>query len=101
MMIVSYVLGLSFGPKGIASAYSAMMTLWLVPGIVWCIHRTVLSFGDIVSTVSRSVISIIPAAGMAFAAMLLFGAKMSPLARLITGNAILFISYFSLHLGAQ
>jgi PST family polysaccharide transporter len=100
MMIASYVIGLSYGPRGVAFAYSAIMLLWVVPGILWCIHGTVISFGDIVSTVSRPLISIIPAAGLAIAAILLFGAKMSPLARLVTGNAILFISYFAVLLFA-
>ena len=100
LMIVSYLLGLSFGPKGVAFAYSAIMTLWMVPGILWCIRGTVISFGDIVSTVSRPLISSIPAAGLAFVAILLFGARMSPLARLIAGNAILFVSYFSVLLFA-
>jgi len=100
MMIVSYVLGLSYGPKGVAFAYSAVMTLWLIPGVLWCIHRTVISFKDIVSTVGRPLISIIPAAGLGFAAVLLVGARIPPLARLATGNAILFISYFSVLLFA-
>jgi O-antigen/teichoic acid export membrane protein len=100
LMILSYVLGLSFGPKGVAFAYSAIMTLWLIPGLLWCVHGTVLSFGDIVSTVSRPLVSSILASGLAFAAILLFGARMSPLARLITGNAIFFVSYFSVLLFA-
>ena len=76
------------------------MTLWLIPGILWYIHGTVISFGDIVSTVSRPLLSAIPASGLAFVAILLFGARMSPSVRLVTGNAILFISYFSVLLFA-
>jgi O-antigen/teichoic acid export membrane protein len=94
LMIVSYLLGLSFGPKGVAFAYSAIMTLWMVPGILWCIHGTVISFGDIVSTVSRPLFSAIPAAGLGYLVILLFGEKMSPLVRLITANAVLFLTYF-------
>jgi len=100
LMIVSYLLGLSYGPKGVAFAYSTTMMLWLIPGILWCINGTVISFRDIVSTVSRPLVSIIPAAGVAFAATLLFGARMSALVRLITGNVILFVSYFSVLLFA-
>jgi PST family polysaccharide transporter len=100
LMIMSYLLGLSFGPKGVAFAYSAIMTLWVIPGILWSIHGTVISFGDIVSTVSRPLLSAILASGLAFVAILLVGARMSPLARLVTGNAILFISYFSVLLFA-
>jgi PST family polysaccharide transporter len=100
LMIVSYLLGLSFGPKGVAFAYSAIMTLWMVPGILWCINGTVISFGDIVSTVSRPLFSAIPAAGLGYLVILLFGEKMSPLVRLITANAVLFLTYFSVLLFA-
>jgi PST family polysaccharide transporter len=99
-MLMSYLLGLSYGPKGVAFAYSAIMTLWMVPGILWCIHGTVISFGDIVSTVSRPLFSAIPAVALACVAILLFGEKMSPLVRLIAGNAILFTTYFAVLLFA-
>ena len=64
------------------------------------IHGTVISFGDIVSTVSRALFSAIPAAGLGYLVILLFGEKMSPLVRLITANAVLFLTYFSVLLFA-
>src|SRR5689334_20147437 len=52
-MITGYVIGLPYGPEGVAFAYSAVMTLWLFPLILWCIHGTVISFRDILLAVSR------------------------------------------------
>ena len=46
-IIGGYVLGLPYGPKGVAFAYSAVMTLWVIPFIAWCVHGTVVSFRDI------------------------------------------------------
>jgi hypothetical protein len=30
-MILGYVIGLPYGPNGVASAYSVVMTLWVLP----------------------------------------------------------------------
>ena len=42
-MITSYIIGLPYGPKGVAFAYSAVLTLWLIPRALWCLHGTVIS----------------------------------------------------------
>ncbi len=41
VMMSSYAVGLPFGPKGVAFAYSAVMTLWLVPLVIWALRGTV------------------------------------------------------------
>ena len=57
IMITGYVIGLPYGPKGVAFAYSAVMTLWVIPFILWCVHGTVVSLRDILLTVSRPLAS--------------------------------------------
>ena len=94
LMIASYIIGLPYGPKGVAFAYSAVMTLWVVPAIAWCVHGTTISFWDILRVVSRPLASIIPAAGLAFGVRLFFGQALSPLPRLLLESAILLITYF-------
>jgi PST family polysaccharide transporter len=93
LMITSYVIGLPYGPKGVAFAYSAVMTLWVIPAIAWCVHGTPISFWDILRAVSRPLASIIPAVGLAFGVGLFFGKALSPLPRLLLESAVLFISY--------
>src|SRR5580704_10839824 len=64
VMIAGYVLGLPYGPKGVAFSYSAVLTLWVIPLIAWCVHGTVVSFRDILLTVSRPLVSGIVAAAV-------------------------------------
>ena len=45
IMIAGYVIGLPYGPRGMAFGYSAVMALWVIPHIAWCVHGTVITFG--------------------------------------------------------
>ena len=96
LMIASYLCGLSYGPKGVALAYSVVMTLWVIPVILWCIHGTVFSFMDILRVISRPLASVIPSAGLAFGVSLLIGHSLPVLPRLVIECAILFITYAAL-----
>ena len=55
LVIAAYVIGLPYGPEGVAFAYSAAMTLWLVPHIFWCLHDTVISPRELFSAISRPI----------------------------------------------
>ncbi|MFI5092235.1 MAG: lipopolysaccharide biosynthesis protein [Candidatus Acidiferrales bacterium] len=92
-MIVSYIIGLPFGPKGVAFAYSAVLTLWLVPLIAWCVHGTVVSFRDVLLVVSRPLVSSVVAAGIALGVRLFYGHLLSPLPRLFLETVVLFAIY--------
>jgi len=61
------------------------MTLWVVPHIAWCVHGTVVSFRDVVQTLSRPLLSGIVAGALAFALQFFCGPLLSPLPRLILG----------------
>jgi PST family polysaccharide transporter len=93
LMIASYAIGLRHGPRGVALAYSAVMTLWLFPGIAWCVHKTMISFWDILRAVSRPLASMIPASALAFGVSLLFGHALSPLLRLLMESTVLLVTY--------
>jgi PST family polysaccharide transporter len=95
LMISSYIIGLRYGPRGVAFAYSAVMLLWLFPGIAWAVHGTVISFCDVLRETSRPLASIIPGAGLAFGVRLYLGETVAPLPRLVLENAILFTTYFA------
>ena len=85
IMIAGYVIGLPYGPKGVAFAYSAALTLWVIPHILWCVHGTVISFRDVLLTVSRPLASGIVAGALAFGARLICGPLVS-LAPTYPGN---------------
>jgi PST family polysaccharide transporter len=89
LMILSYFLGLPYGPKGVACAYSVIMLLWLVPAILWSVHGTAVSFKDIVETASRPLIASIVAGAAAFAVCWAYGRYDHHLARLILGISVL------------
>jgi len=93
LAISAYLIGLPYGPKGVALAYSTAMTIWLIPHILWCIHGTNISFGDILGVVKRPVVSAAVASLIAFAVQFQFGQNLSPLLGLLIGCGILFGVY--------
>jgi PST family polysaccharide transporter len=93
LMIASYFVGLPYGPKGVACAYSVMMILWVVPVIAWSTHNTVISFGDIMLVISRPLAASILAGGLAFGIRAYCGHLLSPLPRLALESVILMGTY--------
>jgi O-antigen/teichoic acid export membrane protein len=100
IMITGCVIGLPYGPKGVAFAYSAVMTLWVIPHICWCVYGTPVSFRDILLTVGRPMASGIIAGGSAFAVGVICGPFFSPLARLVLENGVLFVTFYGVLLFA-
>lgn len=96
LVICGYVMGLPYGPKGVAFGYSAVMALWAVPLIMWGIHGTVVSFRDIVVVASRPLVSGIVAAALAFGVEFYFGQSVSPSLRLMLGGTVLLSTYIGM-----
>jgi PST family polysaccharide transporter len=94
IMITGCAMGLPYGPKGVALAYSAVMMLWVIPHILWCVHGTAISLRDILLTVSRPLASGILAGGLAFEARLICGEFVSPLPRLILEASVLLVAFY-------
>ena len=73
LVITAYAIGLPFGPHGVAFAYSAAMTLWLVPHILWCLHgTTIISAGPSFSIKAGLFFQRLLAAAFAFGAQAYF-----------------------------
>jgi O-antigen/teichoic acid export membrane protein len=100
IMITGCVIGLPYGPKGVAFAYSTVMTLWVIPHILWCVHGTAISLRDILLAVSRPLSSGILAGALAFGVQLICGQFISPLPRLVLGSSVLLITFFGVLLFA-
>jgi O-antigen/teichoic acid export membrane protein len=100
LLILAYVMGLQYGPKGVAFAFSATMLLWVVPVIVWSVHGTVISPGDILLAVSRPLASSIVAAGLAFAVRSVYGPSLSPLLRFVLETTVLLVTFLGMLLFA-
>jgi O-antigen/teichoic acid export membrane protein len=93
LVIGAYVLGLPYGPRGVAFAYSAVLVLWLVPHMVWCIHDTIISWRDILKASGQPFLSAIVGGAVAFVAQLFYGQSFSPFFRLLLGGGVLLLTY--------
>ncbi len=93
IMIVGYLVGLPYGPRGVALAYSAVMTAWLVPLVIWALHGTGISPRDVLLAVSRPLASSIAAAALAFAVRFFYGQGLPPLPRLVLESSVLLVAF--------
>jgi O-antigen/teichoic acid export membrane protein len=93
VMVGSYFLGLPYGPRGVALAYSAGMMLWVFPLIAWAVHDTVVSVKDVLLAVFRPLVSSAVAAVAAFGVHSLCGQSLPPLARLVLESAVLLLTF--------
>jgi PST family polysaccharide transporter len=97
LSITSYVIGLPFGPEGVAFAYSTVMLLWLVPHILWCLHGTTISPGDMLVATSKPFFSAILATVVTLGAGFYIVQMHSPLLRLaVEGGIMAFVYYGTL-----
>lgn len=96
LVICGYIVGLPYGPKGVALAYSTVMLLWVVPHVAWGLHGTVVSLRDVAVVVSKPLISGIVAAGFAYVARLILPQLMPRLPQLVLESAILMAIYLGM-----
>jgi len=96
LMIAGVVTALPYGPKGVAFAYSAVLTLWVIPHIWWCVYGTAVSLRDILVAVSRPLASGILAGGLAFGVRLIWGDFIPPLPRLVLEVGVLVIAFYGI-----
>jgi PST family polysaccharide transporter len=94
VMVSACVMALPYGPQGVAFAFSAALTLWIIPHVWWCLHGTAISLWDILLAVSRPLASGILAGGLAFAVRLICSQSVSPLPRLVLESGVLFVTFF-------
>ncbi len=93
LVIAGYVLGLPYGPKGVALGYSVAMALWLLPNVAWCVHGTAISFWDVMQSLGRPLVSGCVACILPLVLQLSYGRGLSPLSRLVVGIAVFLAVY--------
>ena len=101
LVIVAIVLGLAYGPSGVALGYSTAMMLWVIPCLAWCTHGSMILLRDLLPAVGRPLISAMVAVAVTYIAQSYYGPFMGPLLRLITGVAILGLVYLWMLLGVM
>jgi PST family polysaccharide transporter len=89
LVMVSCLVGLPYGANGVAFAYSAAMTLWLVPHIIWSLHKTVVSPRELLAATYRPIIASVMAAIIVLGVMPYLGRFHLPALRLaLEGGAM-------------
>jgi PST family polysaccharide transporter len=89
LVIVSYCIGISFGPEGVALSYSTALVLWLFPHLAWSLHGTPVSVGDLLRVIVRPWVSGMVASAGALALQLYLGPEVPSLVRLVAGGVVL------------
>jgi O-antigen/teichoic acid export membrane protein len=93
IVIGAYFVGLPYGPRGVAFAYSTAMIFWLVPHLAWCVHGTVISLRDLLWVAGRPFIAGITAATLSYLVQFFLLQALSPFPRLVLGGLVLLGSY--------
>ena len=96
VVTAAYVLGLPYGPRGVAFGFSAAMTLLTVPLTVWGLRGTVVSFRDVLGVVSRPVLSGIVATVVPLGMQFLYGHSLSPFPKLLLETCLLLGTYLAM-----
>ncbi len=96
VMITGYSIGLPYGPRGVACAYSTLMMLCVLPLITWAVRGTVISVRDVVQVASRPLLSGFVAAGSALGLQIILAPRMSPLLGLVGGVTLVLAVYLGM-----
>lgn len=93
LVVAACIAGLPYGPRGVATAYSATMMLWFLPHIVWSAHGGPIAPRDLVPAIVRP----LAAAGVALAASELVdrlgGADLGRVGELVLGGGVMLLVY--------
>jgi O-antigen/teichoic acid export membrane protein len=93
IVIAGYVLGLRYGPKGVALGYSLAMAIWVIPHILWCVKDTPISFRDVLRAIHRPGVSALVAIALPLTIRVLYPQTFSPLTTLVLGGILFSIGY--------
>jgi O-antigen/teichoic acid export membrane protein len=94
LVLTACLIGLPYGPTGVAFAYSTALSLWLIPHLAWCVHGTLMAPKDLAIAVGPSLIAGMAAAGFAWGAHSWIIGFSWPIARLMLGAGVTFVSYY-------
>lgn len=93
IVIVAYILGLPYGPRGLGFAYSAAMLLWMTPHVLWCLRGTCVSPRDfLMASLPPAMASLTAALATLAAAYIAAGLETASL-RLAVSAAVMAVVY--------
>ncbi|QIG51832.1 lipopolysaccharide biosynthesis protein [Nordella sp. HKS 07] len=97
LVLVACLMGLPYGPAGVAFAFSTAMALWVVPHILWCCHKTFIPPADLFAALCRPGLASLSSAMLVYLAVPYIAPFHSVFLRLAAcGGAMAFIYAFVL-----
>lgn len=82
LMITGVLIGLPYGPRGVAIAYSTVMVAKVIPVVLWALHGTGVRVRDVVAALANPLAASAVGAGVAFGVRALLAPPLSPVLRL-------------------
>jgi PST family polysaccharide transporter len=92
VVMVGYLIGLPYGPNGVALGFSTAMVTLVVPVVYWARKGTLITAMDLFRTALPPFLSTAIASVVAFAAVLLCS-ESPPLLRLVVATVVLFTTH--------
>ncbi len=89
LLIAGVAIGLPYGPKGVAVAYSAVMLAKVIPIAWWALHGTGIRTSEILLALVRPLAASIAAGGIAYAGHMIYG-PILPLVPRLLADLVLF-----------
>lgn len=83
LMIAGVLIGLPYGPHGVALAYSTVMVLKVIPITIWALRGTGIRYREFVGALANPLAASVVAGGFAYAVHALTAPALSPVLRLM------------------
>lgn len=96
LVIGGYILGLPYGPEGVALGFSVALVLWVVPHILWSMKGTAVGASDVFKVMIKPCVSGTIAGVLTLGFQWFLGAGVAPFLRLVLEAAVLFFLYFAI-----
>ncbi len=98
IVLIGYLIGVPWGPQGVALGYSGAMLLFAIPHIAWCVHGTSISLKDLMVVIGQPIVSATVAGAAAVGVQYWMGDTFSILPRLLIESAVLGVTYLVIFL---
>lgn len=93
LIAAGYVVGLPYGPKGVALGFSSVMVLCAVPLTAFCVRGTPVSLRDMMLITARPLVSAIVAGVTAVGVRMAYGHFLAAFPRLVAESATLLVAF--------
>jgi len=92
-IVAACVAGLPFGPVGVAMGYSTMMTLLVVPLVIWATVGTPVSARDVFEAMSQPFVAGLLSGLLGWVFLMAYSNALSPVVRLLVVLCLMLLAY--------